>query len=188
MKINGNEIRVGMIIIYENKLCRVLNTQHVKPGKGGAYAQTELKEVMAGTKHNIRFRSDESVERAVLEQKDYVFSYKDGDMYVFMDLETYDQITLASKEIPDEQKQYIVDGMQLQIELYDDKPIGITLPNTVVLTIESTEPSLKNQTVSNSFKPAILSNGMRIMVPPHLADGVAIVVNTVTNEYVERAK
>ncbi len=188
MKINGNEIRPGMIIIYEGKLCKVLAMQHVKPGKGGAYAQTELKDIIVGTKFNPRFRSDEAVERAILEQKKCIFSYKDKDMYIFMDKDNFEQITLSEKEVPDAQKPYIVDGLELTIDFYEDKPIGLTLPSSVILTIEETEFAIKGQTISGSFKPAILTNGMRIMIPPHLDSGTRIVVNTETNEYVERAK
>ncbi|MCL2567632.1 MAG: elongation factor P [Alphaproteobacteria bacterium] len=188
MKINGNAIRPGMIILHNDKLYKAVKTQHVKPGKGGAYAQVELKDVISGNKLNERFRSDESVERVVLEQKECTFSYIDGDLYMFMDNETFEQIPLAIAEISEDQLPFIKEGIVITIEFYEEKAIGILLPPHVIAEVVETEAVIKGQTASSSYKPAILDNGVRIMVPPHIEAGTRIVVNTESIEYVERAK
>lgn len=188
MKINGNAIRPGVILLHNNKLYKAVKTQHVKPGKGGAYAQVEMKDVISGNKVNERFRSDESVERVVLEQKECTFSYLDGDLYMFMDNENYEQIPLAIAEISEDQLPYIKEGTVLTIEFYEEKAINIVLPQNVVQEVVETEAVIKGQTASSSYKPAILDNGVRVMVPPHIEVGTRIVVNTENSEYVERAK
>ena len=188
MKINGNAIRPGMVIEHQGRLWRAVKIQHTQPGKGGAYLQVELKDVRGGTKLNERFRSSETVERVRLEQKQYQFLYADGDMYTFMDNETYDQITLGKDMIGEDQVVFLQDNMTVTIESYADQPIGIRLPDTVVLEVTEADAVVKGQTASSSYKPALLENGMRIMVPPHVAAGTRVVVNTAEGSYVERAK
>ena len=187
MKINGNEIRPGNVIQHKGALWVAVKTQHVKPGKGPAYAQVELKNAIDGTKLNERFRSSETVERVRLEQKDYQFLYADGDMLTFMDMDTYDQIQLP-REFLEERVAFLQDGMKVTLESHEGKPIGITLPDQVTLEVVEAEPVVKGQTAASSYKPAKLENGRRIMVPPHIEAGIKVVVNTETGEYVERFK
>lgn len=187
MKINGNEIRVGNILNYENKLWVVLKTQHTQPGKGGAYMQVEMKAVEDGTKKNERFRSSESVERVHFEDRPYQYLYADGEMLVFMDQYTFDQVSI-SKDFVGDSFPYLKENMVVDISFYDERPISIKLPDTVVLEITESDPVVKGQTAASSYKPAILENGVRIMVPPHIESGVKIVVNTSDGSYVERAK
>ncbi|MFT3996617.1 MAG: elongation factor P [Asticcacaulis sp.] len=187
MKINANTIKPGMILEYQNGLWAVVKTEHVKPGKGGAFAQVEMKNLVTGTKLNERFRSDDTVERAVLEQRDHSYLYEDGDMLVFMDQENYEQISLSKDWVGEDQVRFLHDGMIVVIESHDEKPIGMTLPDTVVLEVVETEPTIKGQTASSSYKPAIASNGMRIMIPPFMGTGERILVSTETGEYMRRA-
>ena len=186
MKINGNEIRPGYVIQHKNGLWAAIKTQHVKPGKGGAFAQVELKNLVDGTKLNERFRSSETVERVRLEQKDYQYLYADGDMLVFMDSETYDQIQLQSEFVGD-QAAYLQDGMIVTVESFEGRPLTISLPEQVTLAITETEPTVKGQTAASSYKPAILENGLRVMVPPFVGTGERIVVDTTESTYVRRA-
>jgi len=188
MKINGNAIRPGMVIEHQGRLWRAVKIQHTQPGKGGAYLQVELKDIRGGTKLNERFRSSETVERVRLDQKKCQFLYADGDMYTFMDNETYDQITLGKDMIGEDQVAFLQDNMMVTIESYSDRPIGIQLPDTVVLKVTEADAVVKRQTASSSYKPALLENGMRIMVPPHVEAGTRVVVNTAERSYVERAK
>lgn len=195
MKINGNAIRVGMILKYSKdgtekteKLYKAVKTQHVKPGKGGAYAQVELKDIIVGTKLNERFRSDQSVERVVLEQKDCTFSYIDGELYMFMDEDSYELIPIAISDISEDQIPYLKEGMKVSIEFYEEKALSIILPQNVIAEVVETEAVIKGQTASSSYKPAILDNGVRVMVPPHIEAGTRIVVSTEESAYVERAK
>lgn len=188
MKINGGDAKVGTIIEFEGSLYKVVKSQHVKPGKGGAYNQVELKGVITSTKRNERFRSDEKIEKVTLEQKEYDFSYSDDGLYYFMDKGTFELTPLAKDEIGEDQLPYIVEGITVTIEFYDDKPIALILPQKVICTIEDTEAVIKGQTASSSYKPAILDNGVRTTVPPHIANGDRVVINTENNEYVERAK
>lgn len=188
MKISGNAVRPGMVIEYQNKLWKVIKSQHVKPGKGPAYLQAELKDIIHGTKTNERFRSDEAIERAVLEQKECTFSYEDQGMYYFMDKTTYDLIPLSSTEIGEEQKPYMLEGIDVTIEFYEDKPLSLQLPLSIVLEVVETEPVVKGQTATSSFKPAILSNGIKVMVPQHIDSGEKIVVKPEDNSYIERAR
>ena len=186
MKINAGEIRVGMLLEYKNDLWQVLKTQHVKPGKGGAFAQVELKNLRTGTKLNERFRSADKVEKVRLEQKDQQFLYENDGMLVFMDTETFEQIELPSDLLGD-RRPFLQDGMQIVVEFYDDEALNASLPAKVVCQIVETEPVVKGQTAANSFKPAILDNGVKVMVPPFISQDEAIVVNTETMEYSERA-
>ena len=187
MKINGNQIRPGNIIEYKNRLMRAVKTQHVKPGKGGAFAQVELKDIRDGTKMNERFRSDDSVERVTLEQRGYTYLFADGDMLTFMDIETYEQISLP-EDFVGEPFRFLQENMTVEIELYEGEPIGVTLPETVVLTITEADAVVKGQTASSSYKPAVLENGIRVLVPPHIGAGTKIVVDTANAEYKERYK
>jgi elongation factor P len=187
MKINGNEIRPGNVIQHKNGLWLAVRTQHVKPGKGGAFAQVELKNLIDGTKLNERFRSSETVERVRLEQKDYQYLYKEGDMLVFMDLETYEQIQIA-EEFLGERAAFLQDGMQVTVESHEGKAIGVSLPDQVVLRITEAEPVVKGQTAASSYKPAILENGARVMVPPFIESGEKIIVDTNELTYVRRAE
>ena len=188
MKINGNEIRPGIVLDYQDRLWRVAKTQHVKPGKGPAYMQAELKDLRSGSKLNERFRSSETVERARLDEKDYQYLYAEGDMYTFMDNETYEQIQLSAEMIGDDNLPFLQDSMIVTVESYEGEPIGVTLPQTVVMEIVEADAVVKGQTASSSFKPAVLENGVRIMVPPHIGTGTRVVVNTVDRSYVERAR
>lgn len=187
MKINGNTIRPGNILEVEGKLWAVLKTQHTQPGKGGAYMQVEMKTIVGGTKTNVRYRSDEKVERVFLDQLPYQYLYTEGDDLVFMDQETFEQITLGKDFIGDAVN-FIKEGMIVDVSSYEGKPISIDLPETVVLEITEADPVVKGQTASSSFKPAILENGLKIMVPPHIESGMRVVVNTGDGSYVERAK
>ena len=188
MKIDGNEIRPGNVIEHQSRLWRAVRIQHVKPGKGGAYLQVELREVRDGTKLNERFRSAETVERVRLDQKDYQYLYSDGDQFTFMDQETYEQVTLDSSIIEPEQGQFLQDGMSVTIESYENSPIGVSLPEKVTLGVAEADAVVKGQTASSSYKPAVLENGIKILVPPHIESGTRIVVSTSDATYVERAK
>ncbi len=185
-KINGNEIRPGNILEHKDGLWVVVKVDHVKPGKGGAFAQVEMKNLRDGRKLNERFRSEDRVERVRLEQKEQQFLYENGDMLVFMDMDSYEQIELPA-DILGDRRPFLQDGMTVTIEYYGDEALSVTLPQKVVCEVAETEPVVKGQTAANSFKPAILDNGIRITVPPFVGPGEKIVVNTETGEYVERA-
>ncbi len=187
MKINGNEIKVGNIIEHKNRLWTAVKTEHVKPGKGGAYAQVELKDIRSGTKLNERFRSSETVERVRMDEKEFQFLFADNDQYTFMDQETFEQVNL-NQELIGEQSVFLQEGMSVTVSSYEDEVIGMTLPDYVTLVVTETEPVIKGQTATSSFKPAILSNGIRIMVPPFVDADTRVVVNTSDSSYVERAK
>ncbi len=187
MKINGNAIKPGNVIEHEKSLWVAVKTAHVKPGKGGAFAQVELKNLLDGRKLNERFRSSDTVERVTLEQKDFQFLYAQGDMLVFMDTKTYDQIELNVEFVGEERAQYLQDGMQVVLEFYEERPIGIELPETVVLEIVEADAVVKGQTASSSYKPAKASNGMRILIPPYMGTGERVLVSTETGEYMRRA-
>ena len=187
MKINGNEIRPGMVIEYQNSLWAAVKTMAVKPGKGPAYNQVELKNLIDGRKLNNRFGSDEKVERARLEQKDFQYLYKEGDTLVFMDTDTYDQIQLA-EDFVGERALFLQDGMQVTLEMHDERPIGIKLPDYVTLEIVEADPVVKGQTAASSYKPAKLENGLRVMVPPFIGTGEKVVVDTNEITYVRRAE
>ncbi len=186
MKINGNEIRPGNVIEHKGGLWAAVKVQAVKPGKGGAFAQVELKNLVDGTKLNERFRASETVERVRLEQKDFQFLYAEGDMLVFMDTETYEQIELA-REFVGDRAAFLQDGMTVVVESHEGKPIGVSLPDHVTLTVSEAEPVVKGQTATSSYKPAIMENGVRVMVPPFITVGERIVVDTNDITYVKRA-
>lgn len=187
MKINGNEIRPGNVIEHQGGLWAAVKVNAVKPGKGGAYAQVELKNLIDGRKMNERFRASETVERVRLEQKDHTYLYAEGDMLVFMDTESYEQINIPKDMIGD-RAAFLQDGMSVIVEIHEERPIGVQLPEHVTLEVVETEPTVKGQTASSSYKPAIADNGLRIMIPPYMTVGEKIVVNTETLEYVKRAE
>ncbi len=186
MKISGNEIRPGNVIQHKGALWVAVKTQHVKPGKGPAYAQVELKNAIDGTKLNERFRSSETVERVRLEQRDYQFLYGEGDMLTFMDMDTYDQIAIP-KDFLEERAAFLQDGMKVSIESHEGRPIGISLPDQVTLKVVEAEPVVKGQTAASSYKPAVLENGVRVLVPPFIGVGERVVVDTNEITYVRRA-
>ncbi|SCM67445.1 elongation factor P [Donghicola eburneus] len=185
-KINGNEIRPGYVLEHNGGLWGAVKVDHVKPGKGGAFAQVEMKNLRNGSKLNERFRSADKVERVRLEQKDQQFLYESDGMLVFMDAETYDQIELPA-DILGDRRPFLQDGMTIVVEFYESEALNATLPQKVQCKIEETEPVVKGQTAANSFKPAILDNGVKVMVPPFVGQDEEIIVNTETMEYVERA-
>ena len=187
MKINGNAIKPGNVIQHDGGLWVAVKTAHVKPGKGGAFAQVELKNLIDGRKLNERFRSSDTVERIRLEQKDYQFLYEQGDMLVFMDSATYDQIELHKDFVGEDRVRFLQDGMTVVVEFHEERPIGIELPDTVVLEIIEADGVVKGQTASSSYKPAKASNGMRIMIPPYMGTGERVLVSTETGEYMRRA-
>ena len=185
-KINGNEIRPGNVLDHNGGLWAAVKVDHVKPGKGGAFAQVEMRNLRNGSKLNERFRSADKVERVRLEQKDQQFLYETDGMLVFMDSETYEQIELPS-EILGDRRPFLQDAMIIQIEYYDAEALNATLPQKVQCKVVETEPVVKGQTAANSFKPAILDNGVKVMVPPFVGQDEDIIVNTETMEYSERA-
>jgi elongation factor P len=185
-RINGNEIRPGNVLEHNGGLWVAVKVEHVKPGKGGAFAQVEMRNLRNGSKLNERFRSADKVERVRLEQRDQQFLYETDGMLVFMDTDTFEQIELPA-EILGERRPFLQDGMTIQIEYYENEALNATLPQKVTCTVAETEPVVKGQTAANSFKPAVLDNGVRITVPPFVGQGEEIVVNTETMEYAERA-
>ena len=185
MKINAGEIRVGMLLEYKNDLWQILKTQHVKPGKGGAFAQVEMKSVGKNTKLNERFRSSETVEKASLEETNFNFLYTDENNYIFMDPKTFEQ-TEIKKEIIGDKGKLLTENLEVSISFYNENPISIELPNQVTCKIETTDVALKGQTVSSSYKPATLDNGLSIQVPPFIDSSDEVVVDTRTLEYVKK--
>ncbi len=185
-KINGNEIRPGNVLEHHGGLWAAVKVEHVKPGKGGAFAQVELRNLRNGSKLNERFRSADKVERVRLEQRDQQFLYESDGMLVFMDTDTFEQIELPV-EILGERRPFLRDGMTIQIEYYEDEALNATLPQKVTCRVVETEPVVKGQTAANSFKPAVLDNGVKVMVPPFVGQDEEIVVNTETMDYAERA-
>ncbi len=188
MKINGNAIRPGNIIEFKNRLWRAVKIQHVKPGKGGAFMQVELKDIRDGTKLNERFRTSAEVERVRLDQRPYQYLYAEGGgMLAFMDTETYEQLSL-NEDLVGDPVIFLQDGMTVTIESYEGEPIGVELPESVVMQVVEADAVVKGQTASSSYKPAILENGVKVMVPPHIESGTRIVVATADSSYLERAK
>ena len=185
MKINAGEIRVGMLLEYKNDLWQVLKTQHVKPGKGGAFAQVEMKSVGKNTKLNERFRSSETVEKASLEEINFSYLYSDENNYFFMDPKTFDQIEIK-KNIVGEKGKLLTENLEVVVSFYNDNAISIELPNQVNCRIATTDAALKGQTVSSSYKPAILDNGIKILVPPFIEPEDEIIVDTRTIQYVKK--
>lgn len=186
-KIAGNEIRPGLLIAHEGGLWLVVKNQAVKPGKGGAYNQVELKNIVSSTKLNVRFRADDSVEETWLEKKDFQFLYASGDVLTFMDLESYEQIELP-REFVGEQEPFLQDGMKVLLQLHENRPISIALPQHVILTVTEADPVLRGQTAAPGYKAAMLENGLRVMVPPFIEPGTKIVVSTADGSYVRRAE
>ena len=187
MKISGVDIRPGNIIEYEGGIWRAVKIQHTQPGKGGAYMQVELKNLRDGRKNNVRFRSAETVERVRLDTKDFQFLFADGDQLTFMDKETYDQVSLP-RDLMGDAAAFLQDGMDVVMELYEEEAISVQLPDQIEATIVEADAVVKGQTASSSYKPAVLSNGVRTSVPPHVAAGTRVVVMTSDGSYVERAK
>lgn len=186
-KINGNEIRPGMVIEYQDSLWAAVKTMAVKPGKGPAYNQVELKNLIDGRKLNNRFGSDERVERARLEQRDFQFLYRQGESLVFMNTDTYEQIELQ-EEFVGERAAFLQDGMTVTLEMHEERPIGIKLPDQVTLQVVEADPVVKGQTAASSYKPAKLENGLRVLVPPFITAGEKVVVDTNEVAYVRRAE
>ena len=186
MKIAGNEIRPGNVIEHKDHLWTAVKVQHVKPGKGGAYAQVELRNIRTGAKLNERFRSAENLEKVRLEQSTQQFLYASAGMLVFMDSESYEQTELA-ESILEERLPFLQEGMSVQIEYFGQEPLSISLPEQVSCTVVETEPTVRGQTAASSYKPATLDNGFRIMVPPFVEPGEAIIVDMATLEYAKRA-
>ncbi len=185
MKIYASEIRVGMLVEYKDDLWQVLKTQHVKPGKGGAFAQVEMKSVNKNTKLNERFRSSESVEKASLDETKFNYLYEDEIDYYFMDPKSYEQINIK-KDIIGEKGKMLSENLEVSISFYNEKPLIVELPNHVTCTIETTDAALKGQTVSSSYKPATLDSGINIQVPPFIDSGDKVIVDTRTMEYVKK--
>ena len=185
MKISGNDIRVGMLIEHKNDLWQVLKTQHVKPGKGGAFAQVEMKSVNKNTKLNERFRSSDTVEKASLEEIKFNFLYKDEIDYYFMDPKSFEQINIK-KDVVGEKGKMLTENLEVSINFYNDRPLTVELPNQVTCKILTTDVALKGQTVSSSYKPATLDNGINIQVPPFIESGDIIIVDTRNVEYIKK--
>jgi len=186
MKISGVDIRPGNILEYEKGLWKVAKIQHTQPGKGGAYMQVEMKNLIDGRKTNVRFRSADTVEKVRLDTKEFQYLYKDGELLVFMDTENYEQINLAA-DMLGEEVAFLNDGMDVTLELYDEKPISVQLPDQIEAEIVEADAVVKGQTASSSYKPAVLDNGVRVMVPPFIAAGTRIVVDVYAREYVRKA-
>ena len=185
MKINAGEIRVGMLLEYKNDLWQVLKTQHVKPGKGGAFAQVEMKSLNKNTKLNERFRSSETVEKASLEEVNLNYLYGDEVNYFFMDPKTFEQIEIKKETVGDKGK-LLTENLEVTVSFYNEKPISVELPNQVQCKIETTDVALKGQTVSSSYKPATLDNGLNIQVPPFIEVGDSVIVDTRNLEYIKK--
>ena len=185
MKINATEIRVGMILEYKDDLWEVLKTNHVKPGKGGAFAQVEMKSLIKNTKLNERFRSSETIEKASIEEIKYNFLYSDENDFFFMNPTSFEQINL-SKSIVGDKGKLLTENLEVTINFYNENPLSILLPNQLTCKIVSTDVALKGQTVSSSYKPAILENGLNIQVPPFIESGDTVIIDTRTLEYVKK--
>lgn len=186
MKINAVEIRPGNILEYEGSIWRAVKIQHTQPGKGGAYMQVEMKNLIDGRKNNVRFRSAETLEKVRLDTTDFQFLFADGDTLTFMDKNSYEQTTLDASILGDAAA-FLQDGMDVVMELWEDRPISVQLPDQIEALIVEADAVVKGQTASSSYKPAILENGVRIMVPPHIESGTRIVVDVYAQEYVKRA-
>ena len=185
MKINATEIRVGMILEHKNDLWEVLKTNHVKPGKGGAFAQVEMKSLNKNTKLNERFRSSETVEKALLEEVKFNFLYSDDSNFYFMNPNSFEQINLSNNILGDKGKM-LTENLEVTINFHNEKPLSVLLPNQLTFVIETTDAALKGQTVSSSYKPAVLNNGLNIQVPPFIESGDTVIIDTRTMEYVKK--
>jgi elongation factor P len=187
MKLNGNAIRPGNVISHNNRLWSAVKVQHVKPGKGGAFAQVELRDIRDGTKLNERFRSSETVERVVLMESKSTFLYAEGESFIFMDAESFEQRAIPAAMIG-EMTEWLQDGMEVTVNSHEGEPISIALPDTVIVQVMEADAVVKGQTASSSFKPAVVDGGIKVMVPPHIEAGTRIVVKPEDGSYVERAK
>jgi elongation factor P len=187
MKINAIDIKPGNVLEHSGKLWLVLKRELIQPGKGGAFAQVEMRDLKTGTKTNERYRTQETVERVSLDEKEMQFLYFDGNHATFMDNDTFEQLTV-DRELIGEPADFLKDGMICTIQLYEGTPMSVTLPQSVVMTVVEADPVVKGQTASSSYKPGKLDNGRRIMIPPHIGAGTRIVVNTSDGSYIERAK
>ena len=185
MKISGNEIKTGMILEHKNDLWEVLKTQHVKPGKGGAFNQVEMKSINKDTKLNERFRSSDNVERAIVEELDYNYLYEDKGEFFFINNKTFDQLSLKEKLLGQKSK-FLSEGLEVKIGVYNELPIKVDLPNQIQCKIETTDAAIKGQTAASSYKPALLENGINILVPPFVESGDNIIVDTRTIEYIKK--
>ena len=185
MKINAGEIRVGMLIEYKNDLWQVLKTQHVKPGKGGAFAQVEMKSLNKNTKLNERFRSSETVEKASVDEIKFNFLYEDENSYFFMDPKSFEQIEIKKDRVGEKGK-LLTENLEVSINFYNEIPLSVDLPNQVTCKIDTTEAALKGQTVSSSYKPAVLNNGLSVQVPPFVESGEEIIIDTRNLEYIKK--
>ena len=185
MKINAGEIRVGMLLEYKDDLWQVLKTQHVKPGKGGAFAQVEMKSVNKNTKLNERFRSSDTIEKASLDEIKFNFLYDDETDYYFMNPKSFEQINIK-KDMVGEKGKLLIENLEVNISFYNEKPLAVELPNQITCTIETTDVALKGQTVSSSYKPAVLNNGLNIQVPPFIESGDEIIIDTRNLEYIKK--
>ena len=188
MKIDGNQIKVGNILEIQSKLWRVLKTQHTQPGKGGAYLQVELKNIKDGTKLNERFRSSETVERAILEEKEFQYLYKNDGKFYFMDNKNYEQLEIGRDIISENDEKYLIENDIIIIQIYDSSPVSIVLPSSIVLEVIESEAVVKGQTAASSYKPAVLERNIRTSVPPFIEIGDKIVINTSNSSYLEKAK
>ncbi len=187
MKVNAITIRAGNVLEYNEKLWVVLKSDIMQPGKGASVVQVEMRDLASGNKSNVRFRTQETVERARVDEEDFQFLYFEGDECHFMNTETYDQIIIL-KELIGEPASFLQDGMMCQVSMHEGKPLGVQLPDSVTMEIVEAEPVIKGQTATTSYKPAIVENGAKVMVPPHIDVGTRIVVKTADGTYVERAK
>lgn len=187
MQISAGDIRVGNVLIHNNKMWKVSKTMITKPGKGGAFMQAEMKEIQSGTKLNERFRTNEKVERATIDTRDFQFLYNTEEEVTLMDKENFEQITLGADDLSEEESMFLQEGMDVIVSFHEEKPISISLPETWTYTVSECEPVVKGQTVASSYKPATLDNGARIMVPPFINTGDKVVVKIEEQSYVERA-
>lgn len=187
MKINANQIRAGNVLEVNGKLYAVLKAQNIQPGKGNAVTQIEMRGLLDGLKTTERFRTVESVERVFIDERDFQYLYPEGDLYTFMDKENFEQVSVP-REVIGEPAQFLQEGMEVHMSLYEGKPVAVELPQTVILDVVETEPTVKGQTAASSYKPALCGNGLRVMVPAHVAPGTRIVVSTAEGAYLERAK
>ena len=185
MKVNANSLKIGNLIFHNNELWTVVKLNHVKPGKGGAFAQVEMKSLIKNTKLNERFRSSETVEKALLEEVKYNFLYNDDNDFYFMNPSSFEQISLSKNIIGDKGK-ILTENLEVTINFHNENPLSISLPNQLTCEIETTDAALKGQTVSSSYKPAVLSNGLNIQVPPFIESGDKVVIDTRTMEYVKK--
>ena len=185
MKINANEIKTGMLVKFKNELWEILKTQHVKPGKGGAFNQVEMKSIKSGTKLNERFRSNETIEKATIDEQKYIFLYKENEIFFFMDQKNFEQIGVK-KTVIGEKDRMLSENMEVLISFYEDEPISLLLPNQIKCEVSDTEIAIKGQTVSSSYKPAILNNGLKVQVPPFINNGDKILIDTRSLEYIKK--